>query len=228
MINFTLLCHGRPRLLKQTLDSIGDTDQMMIDIHGDAPTFETQQIARKFMDDKEGSFTVIGPSNGTGAARNAVIGSASTHRGDYLYLSDDDVFFLCPDWLSILVRSYEVAWAAGFKVVGGYNHPYHQPIAVAPAADGYVVNEVHALALQSMLMKWEVWDKYGPFCQTPPGKVCQSEDVDFTNKMRADGGGIGVIAPPLVVNCGITNSFGGKIPGWEMVKAQAPKGVIIE
>jgi len=79
-----------------------------------------------------------------------------------------------------------------------------------------------------MLMRWEVWDKYGPFCETPVGKVCQGEDVDFTNKIRADGYKIGVVDPPLVVNTGITNSFGEKIPGYELVQAQCPPGVICE
>jgi len=79
-----------------------------------------------------------------------------------------------------------------------------------------------------MLMSWEVWDKYGPFCQTPVDKVCQSEDVDFTNKIRSDGFKLGVVSPTLVANCGITNSFGEHIPGWEMVKRQAPAGVIVE
>jgi hypothetical protein len=226
--NFTLLCHGRPRLLRQTLDSLGDLDGMTIDIYGDAPLFEVRQIVHEFMRGKEGSLSLSPVSKGTGTARNRVIQYASYHRGDYLYLSDDDVFFLRPDWLSILIRSYEAAWEAGFKVIGGYNHPYHLPIATIPAAGGNVVNEVYTLALQSMLMKWEVWDKYGPFCQTPPGKVCQSEDVDFTTKIRADGGRIGVIAPPLIVNCGITNSIGDKIPGWELVQAQAPEGVVVE
>ncbi len=198
MTNFTMLCHGRPRLLKQALDSIGETSGMTFDIYEDAPLFEVRQIVHEFMRDKEGSITYKGRSRGTGMARNGVIAAVGYHRGDYLYLSDDDVFFLRPDWLSVLIRSYEVAWEAGFKVIGAYNHPYHLPIATLPAADGNVVHEVYALALQSMLMKWEVWDRYGPFCNTRVGVVCDSEDVDFTNKIRADGGRIGVIAPPLL------------------------------
>lgn len=228
MTNFTMLCHGRPRLLQQALCSIGDTGGMTFDLFEDAPLFEVREIVHAFIKSKQGSITTRWQSQGTGAARNAVIAVASHYRGDYLYLSDDDVFFLRPDWLSVLIRSYEVAWQAGFKILGGYNHPYHRPSATVPAADGYVVNEVYALALQSMLMKWEVWDQYGPFCQTPVGAVCASEDIDFTNKIRADGGRIGVIAPVLLVNCGITNSFGNKIPGWEKVQAEAPEGVIVE
>lgn len=228
MTNFTLLCHGRPRLLKQTLDSIGDASGMTFDIYADAPTYEVRLAVHEFMHDKEGGYAINWRSHGTGAARNAVIAAASYHRGDYLYLSDDDVRFLRPDWLSVLIRSYEVAWEAGFKVIGAYNHPYHLPIATVQAADGNVVNEVYALALQSMLMKWEVWDRYGPFCKTRVGVVCDSEDVDFTNKIRADGGRIGVVAPPLLVNCGVTNSFGQPIPGADLVRQQAPEGVIVE
>ncbi len=226
-VNFTMLCHGRDRLFKQALNSIGDTSEMAVDIFADDPTFEVHRIAREFIQDKEGSYTAIGKSKGTGGARNSVISAANCHRGDYLYLSDDDVFFK-PGWMQTLVNAYEKAWEHGFKVIGAYNHPYHQPIATVPVGDGNVVHEVYALALQSMLMKWEVWDKYGPFRETHPGAVCQGEDCDFGNAIRADGGRLGVIAPALLVNCGITNSFGQPIPGADLVKAQAPEGVIVE
>ena len=83
-------------------------------------------------------------------------------------------------------------------------------------------------SLQSMLMRWEVWDKYGPFNKTTPGRVCDSEDVEFCRKIHADGFKVGVVSPALIVNTGITNSFGQKIPGWELVKAQCPSGVLCE
>ena len=73
-----------------------------------------------------------------------------------------------------------------------------------------------------------MWDKYGPFRETPAGAVCQGEDCDFGNAIRADGGRLGVISPALLVNCGVTNSFGQPIPGAEMVRAQAPAGVVVE
>jgi GT2 family glycosyltransferase len=228
MTNFTMLVHSRPRLLKQALDSIGDTSGMHISIHGDAPTPEVHQIVREFMEDKEGTYSVTGESKGTGAARNSVISSASFYKRGYLYLSDDDVTFLRPDWLSVLIAAYEEAWKEGFRVLAAYNHPYHLPNATIRVSETHVVNDVYSLALQSMLMRWEVWDEYGPFCQTPVGKVCQSEDADFCNKIRDSGFKVGVICPPLLVNCGITNSFGQPIPGADLVKGQAPEGVIVE
>lgn len=170
---------------------------------------------------------------GTGINRNTVIKCSEEHfgRGDLLYLSDCDCFFY-PAFLEKIIPIYESAWSQGFKVIGGYNHPYHLPVATLPIyVRGTKVSELHevqALALQSMLMKWEVWDAYGPFDDTPPGRVRMSEDVAFTNKIKADGGKIGVVSPALVVNTGITDSFGEKIPGWEMVLKEAPKGVLVE
>jgi GT2 family glycosyltransferase len=171
---------------------------------------------------------------GTGAARNDVIATseAAFGRGDYLYLSDNDVFFY-PAAFEKLVPVYEAVWKEGFKVLAAYNHPYHIPIATRPIhyglnAPSCYVNQVQAVALQSMLMKWEVWDQYGPFNETPIGRVCMGEDVDFCHKILKDGGKLGVISPALVVNTGITNSFREKIPGWEMVQKECPPGVLCE
>jgi GT2 family glycosyltransferase len=226
--NLTMLAHARPRLLKQALESLGDKSQMTIDIYADDPTIEVHHICREFMQNIEGSYTVVGESKGTGHARNAVIQSAQWHRREYLYLSDDDVCWTLPDWLAVLIEAYEEAWVKGYKVLGAYNHPFHQPIDYIPAGPKVGVYEVQALALQSMLMRWEVFDAFGPFKETPVGAVCQGEDCDFGEKIRADGGKLGVVFPPLLVNCGITNSFGQPIPGWEAVKKEAPVGVIVE
>lgn len=145
-----------------------------------------------------------------------------------MYLGDNDTFHVQPDWLKILTTAYDEAWEHGFRVIGAYNHPFNRPFNPIRLESRWNVSEVHALASQSMLMRWEVWDEFGPFCDTPAGKVCQSEDVDFSNRIRAAGFKVGVISPTLLVNTGITNSFGEHIPGWELVKSQAPEGVIVE
>jgi hypothetical protein len=230
MTNITILAANRPRLLKQALDSIGDLSDATVTIRNEKVNDEVHQIAAHWVFDEgdanKSYFQWNDANVGTGRARNHVIHSSENRfgRGDYLYLSDDDVYFLRPDWLKTLIEAYE--WMKehhGYRVVGAYNHPFNQP--VTHCEKGY---ECYAVATQSMLMDWSVWDQFGPFCNTPAGKVCQSEDVDFSNRIRAAGYKVGVISPALLVNTGITNSFGEKIVGWEMVKAEAPEGIIVE
>lgn len=234
MVNVTVLVRDRPRLTKQALDSLQNTSDITVTIRDDWSHRETWDTVEDFSGCNSIKGRVVYHSAkrvGTGEARNDVIETSEKAfgRGDYLYLSDNDVFFY-PRWLHSLIACYEESKKYGFKVLGAYGHPYHQPIENEQwvRCFAFDIKPVHALALQSMFMTWDVWDKYGPFCQTPPGKVCQSEDVDFTNKIKADGGRIGVVSPALVVNTGITNSFGEKIPGWEAVLKEAPPGVIVE
>lgn len=239
MVNVTVLCANRPRLLKQALDSIGDLSDATVTIRDAGMNPEVCEVAHRWCDVEFRSVCYSRPkAEGTGASRNDVIRASvgAFGRGEYLYLSDDDVFFR-PGWLQTLVNAYEVAWQHGFRVLGGVGHPYHHPIStlrVGPVGVGeqlngdFVVNEVYAQPLQSMLMRWEVFDEYGPFRETPVGAVCQGEDCDFGNAIRAKGGRLGVISPALLVNCGVTNSFGQPIPGADMVRAQAPAGVIVE
>jgi len=224
MVNVTMLVHNRPRLTEQALRTLGHHNEMLV--LDDTSDEETKRVIQSFPVDVYS----IGESRGTGYARNLVIHqSERIHgRGDYLYLSDNDVAAVRPDWLTILIACYEIAWESGFRVIGGYNHPFHHPVASVPTHRHYRVHEVQALALQSMLMKWSVWDEYGPFDETPPGMVCQGEDVAFGNKIKAGGGRLGVVSPPLLVNTGITNSFGQAIPGAEIVRAQIPVGVYAE
>jgi hypothetical protein len=192
---------------------------------------ETSAIVDLFCLGREGWFGAWSNDDiGTGPLRNLAIKNSEERfgRGGYLYLGDNDTFHVQPDWLKILTTAYDEAWEHGFRVIGAYNHPFNRPFNPIRLESRWNVSEVHALASQSMLMRWEVWDEFGPFCDTPAGKVCQSEDVDFSNRIRAAGFKVGVISPTLLVNTGITNSFGEHIPGWELVKSQAPEGVIVE
>lgn len=243
LVNFTMLVHNRPKLTEQALVSLGEHDGATVTVLGNKVDPELWESIDnwRFYEGHNATRALLHNSfdDGTGDLRNQVIRHSEYWfgRGDYLYLSDNDVFFK-PGWLEALIKCYEVSRRYGFKVIGAYNHPYHQPIpgeqgvclprSLDPIVISHAVNPVHALALQSMIMTWDIWDKYGPFCKTEPGRVCQSEDVDFTNKIVADGGKIGVVSPALIVNTGLTNSFGEKIPGYDLVKSQVPPGVLAE
>jgi GT2 family glycosyltransferase len=235
MTNFTMLVRNRYTLTRQAITSLmRDTGTLheTFTILDDRSELETSAYLEQWGKMSRVLLLRNSPREqnmGTGELRNLVIKSSewAFGRGDYLYLSDNDVFFY-RHWLELLIEAYERSWANGVRVLGAYNHPFHQHGELLHNGLHWNVFAVNALATQSMLMRWEVWDKYGPFCQTPADKVCQSEDVDFTNKILADGYTIGVVSPPLVVSTGITNTFGEKIPGWELVKAQCPEGVICE
>lgn len=225
MTNVTMLTSRRPRLLRQALESLGPTQDMTVTVLADNASDETVQVLK----DSGVNYYVHHESKGTGIARNTVIKMSELQygRGEWLYLSDDDVKFH-PGWHGTLVTAYEAAWDHGFRVLGAYNHPYHLAVTKQALWGGWEVHEVHALALQSMIMRWEVWDTFGPFIETPPGAVCQGEDGAFSVKIKEAGFRVGVVSPALLVNCGVTNSFGQPIPGAEHVRAQAPAGVVVE
>jgi hypothetical protein len=233
LVNVTILVANRPRLTKQTLESLGDLSDITVTIRDAAMNADVFDAVNDWAIDRSVTdldYYISSEPMGTGPARNQVVKVSENRfgRGDYLYISDDDVFFKRPDWLSILIEAYDRAWLYGYRVIGAYNHPYHHPIENVPVSDNWSVNGVYAVATQSMLMRWSVFDEFGLFCETPVGKVCQSEDADFCNRIRAAGYKVGVISPSLLVNTGITNSFGEKIVGWELVKKECPEGVICE
>jgi hypothetical protein len=206
--NITMLTYGRPRLVHQALDSL----------YKNTPIGSYQLTT--FDDDAK---------MGTGPARNKVIEMVS-HREDYLYLSDCDVYFKAR-WLEALIECYKCAKKEhGVLAIGGYVHPYNQPVTRWPffceAVGGVDICELYALSFQSWLMTWDVWDKYGKFCDTPPGKVRQSEDWNYSQRIRNDGFKVASILPPLIWNTGITDSFGVPLPGAELI--ERPKGVIVE
>ena len=110
-----------------------------------------------------------------------------------LYLSDNDAYFTS-GWALKMVKAFEMAEKEGFALLGGQNHPYHQPIGESV---GGQVKEYLALAGTSWLMRWDTWDKYGPLVLGAPG-VCQSEDHLFCVKLREDGHKVGAIWPHVV------------------------------
>ena len=207
-VNITMLTYGRPRLTQQAKESLWAN-------------------TRRF------GFTTFNDEAklGTGSARNKVIEMASTHRLEYLYLSDNDVAFK-PHWLEALIECYD--WAKfnyNVLAIGAYVHPYNQPVERWPyfcQALGAKLDicELYALSFQSWLMTWEVWDKYGKCNDSPPGMVRMGEDWEYSQRIRKDGGKVASILPPLIYNCGMTDSFGVAVPGLENI--ERPEGVIVE
>lgn len=225
-----MLVRNRLSLTRQALNSLTDMSAMNVTILDDRSDDETRFMLRSWCEENAAHLVRNETPMGTGPLRNLVISKSEQHygRADYLALSDNDVMFL-PNWLEELIACYEFAWEQGFRILGGYSHPFHQPFLRMRHPDlPHGIAAVHALATQSMLLKWEAWETFGPFCQTPIDRVCQSEDVELSNRVSAAGYKVGVIVPAVIVSTGITNTFGEKIPGWELVKAACPEGIICE
>lgn len=235
MVNFTMQVRDRFKLTKQALESLAASglDGMTVTILDDRSDDLTRAFIKLWCFVHDAHYVRNETPLGTGQLRNMVMEESRKHfgQGEYVAPHDNDTFYTS-GWLEKLIYAYRFAWNYKFRLMGAYGHPFHHPLAYLPVKDGVfqvcTVNEVMALATQSMFMSWDVWNKYGPFCDTPVDKTCQSEDVDFTNKLRKDGFKLGVVYPHLIHATALKNTFGEPGPGWEYVKAECPEGVICE
>jgi len=234
MVNFTMQVRDRPRLTVQALKSLAAAglDGMTVTVLDDRSKEETREYVQAWCVSFDAHYVRNDEPLGTGQLRNMVMEESRKHfgQGEYVAPHDNDVFFK-PHWLSDLIDCYEDVWIRGFRLIAGYGHPFHQPIGYQQFIHNHPelrVYEVQAIATQSMMMRWSVWDAYGPFCPTPVDKTCQSEDIDFTNKIRKDGFKLGVVRPSLIHATALKNTFGEPGPGWEYVKAECPPEIICE
>lgn len=240
-MNIAMIVHNRPRLTKQCIESLyATTKQVNLTVVDDASNDETQRMLEELRDGKEYNFNLVRSDKplGVGLARNVSIKVASKNKdGDLLYVTDNDCFFL-PMWRTILYMNFVRAESLGFSLLGAYNHPYNKPIGweddskgcVYPSSfGGHELWSCYAVGSMSWLMRWDTWDKYGPLTVTEPSKIGSSEDHEFCQKIRADGKKVGCVNPPLVLNCGRTNSLGQLSPGDDLLMQQKfPEGVIVE
>lgn len=235
MLNICMLVHNRPRLTRQALESLVENTQgpFNLTIVDDHSGDETKQIVLDWTQVYFGLPARFGRAPkqlGPGRARNEGI-RLSEHffgRPGLLYLCDNDCWF-SPGWDTALLEVWnsDLRRGMGFEAIGGYCHPYQQPISQIRATTEHSIAELQALGLFSWLMEWETWDKYGPFLPAP--SINGSEDWAFSQRIRLGSGRVGVVVPQLCVNCGATSSDGKPCPGAALLYQQKiPVGVVIE
>jgi hypothetical protein len=169
----------------------------------------------------------------TGAARNAGVEAAREHfgTGDLLYLSDNDTWY-APGWDIALLKAHD-AYGDQAKIIGGGCHPFLQVRKSGLHGwfqlngQPYGLHEREAISGYSWLLEWETWDRWGPLDAHAQG-VRQSEDFAMCQKVRKDGYVVASLLPEVVVHTGLTDSFGQKTPGWELMEKAIPEGVIAE
>jgi len=228
----------RRRLLSQTLHTLYENtpeDQFNLTIVCDGFPSEADLIT---IGQRENS-TVISewpPCHIIGRLKNlgAYWSERQFWRGEWICFIDDDLAFF-PGWLGKLVNNLDTfsngrsmvsdeKVDSGLRIVGSIRHPYHGVNATIEF--GNQTTEItDAVAGYCHFMRWETWDKYGPYDAHAKG-TGQSEDYAICRKIVEDGGRVGYIHPPVMAHCGITNSEGKPILGGDLIE-RAP-GVIYE
>lgn len=215
MTNIILLAKDRPRLTKQTLRTLYENtrgDQFNLTIVDDGSEGDTQLMLDQYMTwpkapnnvqriRLEHSIGIVGWLRNTGAAAS----QRYFGRGDWLCFIDNDIAVF-PGWLGKMANTIPNDTPA---VLGGYQHPFH-----GTNLDLGHAHLTDAVAGYMHFMSWSTWDTYGPYDQHAKG-VCQSEDWAFCQKIHQAGGKVGYIHPPVIANCGLTNSEGKPAIGHE-------------
>ena len=256
MTNVIMLVRDRFRLTEQALNSL----------YTNTPR---DQFNLTIVDDESGDFRVRGfieavaqRSNATalhiyksehvlGKAKNlGVSWSEQTFgKGDWLYLSDNDVYFTL-GWLKALTDMAEATEGYGFRLWGGQIHPYHHSVDMAEglfpenlSTPSHKLLEYQVLDGPSWLMRWGTWKISQQLStDTAPG-TCKGEDVEFCKwitsrsilqisghpeRTTLGSGRIGVIHPFVVYHTGLTNTAGEDAPGRKEREAQMVPGVLYE
>ncbi len=218
MTSIVMLVKDRPRLTEQCLRTLymhTDRSAFNLTIVDDGSWPETREILRRYKGYSNLEVVTFLHSVGiVGFLRNVGVWASERFfgRGDYLYLSDNDVVFQ-PRWLDIMTDRLDFANGMNVLLLGGYRHPFHrlrEGALTTALHEGEGIDLTDAVAGYSHLMKWSTWDDFGPYDQHAKG-VCQSEDFAFCEKIhshRTIGGHVGYVDPPVITNCGITNSEG--------------------
>lgn len=227
MTNIVLLVKDRPRLTEQTLRTLymyTDRAAFNLTVIDDGSWPETQQILARYRGYSNLEVVTFLHSVGiVGFLRNVGVWASERFfgRGDYLYLSDNDVAFM-PRWLDVMTDRLDFVHGLNVHVLGGYRHPFH---GLREGGEGALTTALHeeegvdltdAVAGYSHLMKWSTWDDFGPYDQHAKG-VCQSEDFAFCQKIRDYRGYVGYVNPPVIAVCGETNSEGKSAIGSESI-----------
>lgn len=234
VVNIVLIAHNRAALTRQAIATLlqhTPKDQFTLTIVDDGSNKETERAIEAIVESE--THYLNGPKiwleqnvqpKGVGGARNQGA-EASRQRfgqGEYLYFSDNDVAFTS-DWLARLTDAFESGQALNFALVGGYAHPYNQTIKEWPGAR---IHEKHAVDGLSWLLTWDTWGQFGKFCDNVTDRR-SSEDHEYCQRIRKAGYRVGVVDPPVIINCGRTDSWGNEIPGAD-VAIKNVEGLVVQ
>lgn len=228
MVNIAMLIRGRLRLSQQTLQSLyantREKEFTCTVVSDSEDDFRVRNLLRSYLDHKNFSLLEVNNSGHVlSQLKNLAIGWSSQRfgRGDWLYISDGDVFFT-PAWLTKLTEC-AIATEPDFALWGGQIHPFHKPFEPATSPTEHAV-----LDGPSWLMRWKTWNTVGPFSRRNEPGPCRSEEYPWCERLITQGRRIGVIQPHCVIHTGLTQTDGKDAPGRAERAALIPESVIAE
>lgn len=219
MVSIIMPVHNRLDLTRQAIESLlkdpgyDDFELIVVD---DCSDDERVLSYLKFLDHR-----VIFMRNQThhGSCSNA---GASVSQGDYLYFSDNDVYFTA-GWLGTLMQHAHAFPEIG--VLGADRHPWHEVDRVLHKGELKVETSWTQVGY-SQLIKRDLWLEVGPYTHDPLN-VYGNDDRELCDRVIAKGLLCGSVAPRLIYHCGITKTDGSAALGADIFQGQeAPDEVI--
>jgi hypothetical protein len=216
MIDFVLVVKidndNRIRLLEQTLNSLFKNTELSninsLTVVNDNSFYDISGITKYSPVDV--NLINLSKTSGVGKSKNiGVEFSKYMHNGKYLYLLDGDVYFT-DKWDIKMIEIYE-KYKDEFKIIAGGIHPYLQN---RIGEDNLDLTSHDALSGWSWLLDYDTWDKFGKLADNSIG-TGKSEDWEYCQRIRNAGYKVGCLKNQVIAHCGITNTEGEKIPGYD-------------
>lgn len=237
-MDIVLITRDRPELTEQTIHSMiasaadWSKHRLLIVVDGvESADPEVVRVVRKWDAHRNTHHVLIPKQLGVGGAKNfgatwfvsqpsraRILGPEGVRPDDFneplLMFSDDDMYYL-PGWDA----AFEEVMALGdcdeapIDQLGGWRHPYHQLGCQVHQGTKGGVYEVDAATGNCFVIRWSDWLRYGPFDANATGPG-QSEDYALSQRIRAGGGIVATLDPPVAIHCGLVNSAGEPATGW--------------
>src|SRR3990167_1022976 len=212
---------NRVKLLKQTLESLrkNSDNPLEIVVIDDASGSKTWDFLLTQKDIKSFRF-----EDRLTIAEVKKKGYELCSRKQYVYFSDDDVYFE-PHWDSKLISILQKFPDIG--VVGGRHHPHHQIFSTCPLNGEGQILICEQQAGYSLLLRqkdYRAIKGYEVSERTEDG----GEDTLICDMIKAQGKLVASIDPPVIVHCGLKNHRGLNAADYhEMMEIQARRPEIL-
>lgn len=202
---------NRYNLLKQTIESlfknsVRDIYPIVVDDNSDDEI--TNNYLKELSDGKKIKLCKMRIRSGPGVCKT--YGASIAPNSEYLYFSDNDVYFE-EGWNEKLLSA--LAFNQEIGILGGSRHPHH---GVYISENGLDFSDQQVG--YTMLMRKSVWNDIGPYDRGELGEY-GVEDTEICNRCRALGLKIASLKQEVIVHCGLTHIEGTNTAGVEeMIK----------